>query len=127
MGTSNASAPSARALFTGSLLWGTFFLLPPIPSNLARGYTLREKFGYTPLPLGPRNPRFWVGPGPARACAVRGARACAGSISVMAWFRQLAMKSKDSSGPREHCLRYSEFYCTVWMTEAELLAMFESP
>jgi len=31
-------------------------------------------------------------------------------------------------GPRlEHGLRYSVFYCTVWVTDAELLAMFEFP
>jgi hypothetical protein len=40
---------------------------------------------------------------------------------------QLAMKPRDSCGLREHCLRYSVFYCTVCVTEAELLAMFESP
>jgi hypothetical protein len=43
------------------------------------------------------------------------------------WLHQLAMKPRDSCGPREHCLRYPVFYCTVWITEAVLLAMFESP
>ena len=50
-----------------------------------------------------------------------------GVLSVMAWLHQLAMKPRDSCGSKDHCLKYSVFYCTVWTTEAELLAMFESP
>ena len=50
-----------------------------------------------------------------------------GGQCVMAWLHQLAMKPRDSCGPGEHCLRYSVFYCTVCVTEAELFEMFEFP
>jgi hypothetical protein len=40
---------------------------------------------------------------------------------------KLAMKPRDSCVLREHCLKYSVFYCTICVTEAELFAMFEFP
>jgi hypothetical protein len=49
------------------------------------------------------------------------------NLSAMAWLHQLAMKRRDSMDTESTVRGYSLFYCTVWITEAELLAMFESP
>jgi hypothetical protein len=44
----------------------------------------------------------------------------------IAWLHQLSMRPRGSCRPREYCLRCPMFYCAVRITEAELLAMFES-
>jgi hypothetical protein len=46
---------------------------------------------------------------------------------VMDWLHQLANKPRDYATSREHFRRYSVFYRTFWITDAELLVMFESP
>jgi hypothetical protein len=46
-------------------------------------------------------------------------------LNVNAGLHQLAIKRLTHS--RGHYLSYSVLYCTVWITEPELLAMFESP
>jgi len=38
---------------------------------------------------------------------------------------QLAMKPKDSCGPRVHCLTYSVFYCTVWTMRRRSERLYE--
>ena len=49
---------------------------------------------------------------------------------LTAWLRQTGDEAQRFLWTQRallHCPRYSLFYRTVWITEAELLAMFESP